>query len=119
MVSTVTIYFKPSEGRGQRTVSASTTVGTPVTISAPVIVSAPTTVAVSGRAVENSRVVPWKYDNAYRNNRRSESQIKPVNQAPVTIGVPNRAPVTVGPAVDNVGGPRVLQEVVVCSHHRL
>jgi hypothetical protein len=28
-----------------------------------------------------------------------------VNQAPVTIGLPNRVPATVGPAVDNVGGP--------------
>ncbi|KAI5406040.1 hypothetical protein KIW84_052700 [Lathyrus oleraceus] len=106
VVSTVTIYFKPSEGRGQRTVNASTTVGAPVTISAPVTVSAPTTVVVSGRrVVENSRAVPWKYDNAYRNNRRAESQIRPVNQAPVTIGLPSRAPVTVGPVVENVGGP--------------
>ncbi|KAI5396726.1 hypothetical protein KIW84_062813 [Lathyrus oleraceus] len=106
MMSTVTIYFKPSEGRGQRTVSASTNVGTPVTISAPVTVSAPTTVVVSGRrVVENSRAVSWKYDNAYRNNRRAESQIRPVNQTPVTIGFPSRVPATVGQVVDNVGGP--------------
>ncbi|XP_050904196.1 uncharacterized protein LOC127118095 isoform X1 [Lathyrus oleraceus] len=84
MVSIVTIYFKPSEGsgRGQRTVSAPVTVGTPVTISAPVTVSAPTTIVASGR-----------------------SQIQPVNQSPVTIGLPSKAPVTVGPVVDNVGGP--------------
>ena len=31
--------------------------------------------------------------------------ITAVNQALVTIGVPNRISVTVGPAVDNVGGP--------------
>ncbi|KAI5384969.1 hypothetical protein KIW84_071820 [Lathyrus oleraceus] len=106
VVSTVTIYFKPSEGRGQRIVSAPATSGTPVTISATVIVSAPTTIIVTGRRpVENSRVVPWKYDNAYRSNRRAESQIRPVNQARVTIGLPSRAPVIASPVVDNVGGP--------------
>ena len=105
-VDTIPRSFKSSEGRGQRTVSAPVTVGTPVTISAPVTVSAPTTIVASGRRpVENSRVVPWKYDNAYRSNRRAESQIRPVNQAPVTIGLPARVPVTVGPVVDNVGGP--------------
>ncbi|KAI5387225.1 hypothetical protein KIW84_073389 [Lathyrus oleraceus] len=105
VVSTVTIYFKPSEGRGQRTINAPTIISTPVTISAPVIGSAPTTIVVSGRrVVENNRAVPWKYDNAYRSNRRAESQIRPVNQSPVTIGFPSRAPVTVGPVVDNVGG---------------
>ncbi|KAI5407877.1 hypothetical protein KIW84_053933 [Lathyrus oleraceus] len=81
VVSTVTIYFKPSEGRGQRTVNAPATVSAPATISAPVTVSAPTTIVAS------------------------ESQIRPVNQDPVTIGLPIRAPVTVGPVVDNVGGP--------------
>ena len=105
-VSTITIYFKPSEGRGQRVVSAPATNGTPVTISVPVTISAPTTIAASGRrAVENSRAVPWKYDNAHRSYRRAESQTRPVNQTPVTIGLPNRVPATVGPAVDNVGGP--------------
>ncbi|KAI5410284.1 hypothetical protein KIW84_055689 [Lathyrus oleraceus] len=105
-VSTITIYFKPTEGRGPRVVSAPATNGTPVTISVPVTISAPTTIAASGRrAVENSRVVPWKYDNAYRSNRRAESQTRPVNQTLVTIGLPNRVPATVGPAVDNVGGP--------------
>ncbi|KAI5426567.1 hypothetical protein KIW84_032125 [Lathyrus oleraceus] len=96
VVSTVTIYFKPSEGRGRRTVSAPTTIGTPVTISAPVTV---------GRAVD-SRAVPWKYDNACRSNRRAENQTRPINQSPVTIGVSNRTPVTVSPMVDNVGGPK-------------
>jgi hypothetical protein len=43
-VSTVTIYFKPSEGRGQRVVSAPAASGTPVTISAPVSASSPTTI---------------------------------------------------------------------------
>ncbi|KAI5390035.1 hypothetical protein KIW84_075385 [Lathyrus oleraceus] len=108
VVSTVTIYFKPSEGPGRapRTVNAPVTIGTPVTISAPVTVGTPTTIAASGgRPVENSRAVPWKYDNAFRSNRRPESQKRPVNQAPVTINLSNRTPVTVGPVVDNVGGP--------------
>ncbi|KAI5433283.1 hypothetical protein KIW84_020531 [Lathyrus oleraceus] len=105
-VSTITIYFKPSEERGQRVVGAPAANGTPVTIPVPVTISAPTTIAASGRrAVENSRAVPWKYDNAHRSYRRAESQTRPVNQTPVTIGVPNRVPATVGPAVDNVGGP--------------
>jgi hypothetical protein len=105
VVSTVTIYFKPSEGRGQRVVSAPTSSGTPVTISAPVTVSTPTTIVASGRRAVDSRVVPWKYDNAYRSNRRAESQARPVNQSPVTIGLPSRTPVVVGPVVDNVRGP--------------
>ncbi|XP_050888991.1 uncharacterized protein LOC127094174 [Lathyrus oleraceus] len=93
-------------GRAPRTASTPITTSTLVTISAPVTVGTPTTIVASNRRpVESSRAVPWKYDNAFRNNRRSGSQIRPVNQAPITIGVPVRAPVTVGPAVDNVGGP--------------
>ncbi|KAI5437590.1 hypothetical protein KIW84_023633 [Lathyrus oleraceus] len=79
-VSTVTIFFKPSEGRGPRAVgSPSTTNGTPVTISAPVTVNTPTTIAVSGRrpVVENSRAFPGL----------------------------SRIPAVVSPVVDNVGGP--------------
>ncbi|KAI5433971.1 hypothetical protein KIW84_020996 [Lathyrus oleraceus] len=78
-VSTVTIFFKPSEGRGPSTVgSAPTTSGNPVTISAPVTVDTPTTIVVSGGrlVVENSKVVPWR--------------------APVA---------SASPVVDNVGGP--------------
>ncbi|KAI5430823.1 hypothetical protein KIW84_035085 [Lathyrus oleraceus] len=105
-VSTVTIYFKPSEGRGQRVVSAPATSGTPVTISAPVTASTPTTIVVPVRRVVDSRAVPWRYDSAYRSNRRAENQVRPANQALVTIAVPSRAPVvSASPVVDNVGGP--------------
>ncbi|KAI5436717.1 hypothetical protein KIW84_023005 [Lathyrus oleraceus] len=105
-VSTVTIYFKPSEERGQRVGSAPTTSGNPVTISAPVTASTPATIVAPVRRAVDSRAVPWKYDNAYRNNRRAENRVRPSNQAPVTIGVPvSRTPVVVGPVVDNVGGP--------------
>ncbi|KAI5430682.1 hypothetical protein KIW84_035048 [Lathyrus oleraceus] len=77
-VSTVTIYFKP----------------------------APTTIVASGRRpVENSRVVPWSYNNAYRSNRRADNQTRPANQALVTISAPIKTPVVVSPVVDNVGGP--------------
>ncbi|KAI5408748.1 hypothetical protein KIW84_054545 [Lathyrus oleraceus] len=104
-VSTVTIYFKPSEGRGQRVVSAPTTSGTPVTISAPVTASNLTTIVAPVRRAVDSRAVSWRYDNTYRNNRRVENQTRPVNQAPVTIGVPVRTHVVVSSVVDNVGGP--------------
>ena len=108
-VSTVTIFFKPSEGRGPRTVgNALTTAGNPVTISAPVSANNPTTVVAPVRkvVVENSRAVPWTYDSTYRSNRRAENRVRPSNQAPVTIGVPvSRTPAVVSPVVDNVGGP--------------
>ena len=57
------------------------------------------------RRVVDSRVVPWKYDNAYRNNRRAENQIRPISQAPVTIDVPSKTLVVASPVLDNVGGP--------------
>jgi hypothetical protein len=58
-VSTVTIFFKPSEGRGPRTVgSAPTTSGNPVTISAPVSTNNPTTIVAPVRRAVDSRVVP-------------------------------------------------------------
>ncbi|XP_050910855.1 uncharacterized protein LOC127126039 [Lathyrus oleraceus] len=99
-VSTVTIFFKPSEGR------APTTSGTPVTISAPVATNTPATIVAPVRRAENNNAVPWRYDNAYRSNRRAENRVKPSNQAPVTIFAPaSKAPVVVSPAVDNVGGP--------------
>ena len=99
-VSTVTIFFKPSEGR------APTTSGNPVTISAPVSASNPTTIVAPVRRAENSNVVPWKYDNAYRSNKRAENRVKPSNQAPVTISAPvSKTLVVVSPVVDNVGGP--------------
>ncbi|KAI5394744.1 hypothetical protein KIW84_061385 [Lathyrus oleraceus] len=105
-VSTVTIYFKPSEGRGRGVVSTSATSSTPVTIPAPVTISAPTTIVASGRRpVENSRAVPWRYDNAYRSDRRAVNQTRPAAQAPVTISTPVRTPVVASPVVDNVGGP--------------
>lgn len=61
VVSTVTIYFKPSEGPGRapRNVNAPVTVGTLVTISALVTVGTPVTIVASDRRpVENSRAVP-------------------------------------------------------------
>jgi hypothetical protein len=58
-VSTVTIFFKPSEGRGPRTVgSAPTTSGNPVTISAPVSTSNPTTIVAPVRRAVDSMAVP-------------------------------------------------------------
>jgi hypothetical protein len=104
-VSTVTIYFKPSEGRGRGTVSAPTTSNTPVTIPAPVTIRAPVTIVASGRRqAENSRAVPWSYDNAYRHDRRVGNQMRPAVQAPVTISAPVRTPAVASPVVDNVGG---------------
>ncbi|XP_050916071.1 putative 3,4-dihydroxy-2-butanone kinase [Lathyrus oleraceus] len=85
----------------RRVVSAPATSGTPVTISAPVTASTPTTIVAPVRRAVDSRAVPWKYDNAYRKNRKAESQVKPVNQAPVTIGVPVKTPVVASPVVDN------------------
>ncbi|XP_050889853.1 uncharacterized protein LOC127095166 [Lathyrus oleraceus] len=88
-VSTVTIFYKPSEGRGRGAVSAPTTSNTPVTIPAPVTIRAPLTIVASGRGqVENSRAVPWRYDNAYRRDRRAGNQTRPAVQAPVTISAP-------------------------------
>jgi hypothetical protein len=99
-VSTVTIYFTPSEGpvHTPRTISAPVTIGTPVTVVAPVTISAPVTVGVpvivkapvtistpttivasSGRLYENSRAIPWQYDNASCRNRRPENQTRSVN----------------------------------------
>ena len=99
------VFFKPSKGRGSR-VGAPTTSGTPVTISAPVTVNTPTTIVASGRGrVENSRAVPWRYDNAYRSDRRAVNQTRPAVQAPVTISAPVRTPVVTSQVVDNVGGP--------------
>ncbi|KAI5405471.1 hypothetical protein KIW84_052309 [Lathyrus oleraceus] len=95
-VSTVTIYFTPSEGpvRAPRTISAPVTIGTPMTVAAPVTISAP-----------NSRAIPWQYDNAFCRNRRPENQTRSVNHTPVTIGSSNKNPITFGSAVGNMGGP--------------
>ncbi|XP_050889852.1 leucine-rich repeat extensin-like protein 5 [Lathyrus oleraceus] len=108
-VSTVTIYFKPSEGRGRGSVSAPTTSNTPVTIPAPVTIRAPTTIVAPGRRqVENSKAVPWRYDNAYRNDRRAGNQIRPASQAPVIISTPVRTPAVASPVVDNIDPPEVI-----------
>ncbi|KAI5415820.1 hypothetical protein KIW84_041023 [Lathyrus oleraceus] len=76
-------------------ISTPVTVGVPV-INAPVTISTPTTIAASsGRLYENSRAIPWQYDNAFCRNRRPENQTRSVNETPVTVGS----------AVGNVGGP--------------
>ncbi|XP_050915874.1 uncharacterized protein LOC127130967 [Lathyrus oleraceus] len=107
VVSTVTIFFKPSEGR------APTTNGNPVTISAPVATNTPTTIIAPIRRTVNSNVVPWRYDNAYRSNRRAENRVKPSNQVPVTISVPvSKAPAVVSPAVDNEISVNQLEGVI-------
>ncbi|XP_050890706.1 uncharacterized protein LOC127096140 [Lathyrus oleraceus] len=105
-VSTVTIFFKLSEGRGPRTVGSAPTIsGNPVTIFAPVSANNPTMIVAPVRRAENSKVVPWRYDNAYRSNKRAENRVRPTNQAPVTIVAPSKTPMVVSPVVDNVGGP--------------
>ncbi|KAI5446415.1 hypothetical protein KIW84_014300 [Lathyrus oleraceus] len=104
-VSTVTIFYKPAERRGRGAVSTPTTSNTPVTISAPVTIRAPATIVAPGRRQnENSRAVPWSYDNAYRRDRRAGNQTRPIVQTPVTISAPVRIPAVTSPVVDNVGG---------------
>ncbi|XP_050902728.1 uncharacterized protein LOC127115167 [Lathyrus oleraceus] len=106
-VATVTIFFKPAEGR------APTTSGNPVTIAAPVAANTPTTIVAPVRRAENNNAVPWRYDNAYRSNRRAENRVKPSNQAPVTIFAPaSKAPVVVSPAVDNEISVNQLEGVI-------